>query len=327
MTRLSLLPRMVDCKQPDDSLVMIEQRCLRKRLNTNECQLCLEACPHQALTLEGRTVHLATERCTGCLRCRAVCPNDVFVSDFALEQAIGSRCSGDDTTVFSCTRQPQHEEREIRLPCFGIISPAVLVSIGASGSRAIIFRTGPCAACVNVKATEAFLAIRQTFAGLIERLFAAMIIISDDDQEAADSKAVSRRAFLQNLKTVLKSSPTTIWQDRQPTGFEKKRIPEKVSFLQKVLSKLDEPARQDLQSTWLPRLTITHQCTPCNRCASICPTGALKRTGNGGNKCLLFSASRCSCCRLCEKFCNKSAIHLTLPQWAESSAGVTPAGE
>ena len=87
MTTFSLLSGMLD-RNSTDNPAIIEERCLRRRLNTNECQLCMTACPHGALTLRGRAVHLDPGLCTGCHRCRAVCPQDACTSDFDLRQTM-----------------------------------------------------------------------------------------------------------------------------------------------------------------------------------------------------------------------------------------------
>lgn len=320
MTTFSLFSGMLD-RNSADIPVVIEERCLRRRLNTNECRLCVTACPHGALTLRGRTVHLDPDLCTGCLRCRAVCPQDACTSDFDLRQTIGGLTSGHGETIVTCSRQPQRDEHEVVLPCLAIISPAALLAIGAHSGQTVTFRTSGCGSCINAAAAEAFLADLKKTARTIERFFATTCEAVDEKSLQPARASVSRRAFLRNLKTSLRPSSGFTLTDQQPAASSGRRTPEKVAFCHSALATLDESAKQEFQAAWLPRLSITSSCTRCPRCAGICPTGALKRAGKGSKDVqLLFNAARCSTCRLCVEFCKESAITLTAPRPCSSAA-------
>jgi ferredoxin len=313
MTTFSLLSGMLD-RNSTDNPTIIEERCLRRRLNTNECQLCMTACPHGALTLRGRAVHLDPGLCTGCHRCRAVCPQDACTSDFDLRQTIDNLTAEHGETIVTCSRQPQRDEHEVVLPCLGIISPAALLAIGARSGQTVTFRTDGCGSCINAAAAKAFLAVLKETAGMIKQYFATTCRAVDEKSFQPDRASVSRRAFLRNLKASLRPSPECTLTDQQPASPSGRRTPEKVAFCQNGLTLLDGSMKQAFQAAWLPRLSITSACTRCPRCAGICPTGALKRAGKGGKAVqLLFSAARCSRCRLCVEFCKESAITLTAP--------------
>jgi ferredoxin len=305
------------CSNDADSVVqLVAERCLRTRLNSNECRRCLEVCPGSALRVENRRILLDAERCSGCGRCRAVCPNDAFISAVDITQLIDS-LPGKDRAVISCSRQPQQTDKELVLPCLGLLSQPALLAIGSSGCPAIAFHTGGCAACINAPSAGAFLADLRTVAGLIERCCGTRLEASSKIAPETFRPPPSRRSYLLDLTASVRplaATPSPFSPARGPASPPSSRhVPEKVRFVNELLTAVADALKQELRSALLPRLSITSACTRCPRCAGICPTGALKRKTNESGKQLMFNASRCSRCRLCAEFCPESAITVSEP--------------
>ncbi|MCB2215291.1 4Fe-4S binding protein [Desulfofustis glycolicus] len=305
------------CSNDTEGVVqLVAERCLRSRLNSNECRRCLEVCPGSALRLENRRILLDAERCSGCGRCRAVCPSDAFTSVVDITQLIGS-LAGKDRAMISCSRQPRLTEDELVLPCLGLLSPPALLAIGSGGCPAITFQTGGCAACVNARATGAFLDDLRAVAGQIEHCCGTRLETSPHGAPEPYLPPPSRRTYLRDLKTSVRplpaAPPSPSLANNSATSPSGRHIPEKIRFVNQLLATVDESMEQELRSALLPHLSVTPDCTRCPRCAGICPTGALKRKTGESGKQLVFNASRCSNCRLCMEFCPESAITVSEP--------------
>ncbi|MBE0584847.1 MAG: 4Fe-4S binding protein [Desulfofustis sp.] len=300
---------------PSDGVAQLHtERCLRTRLSTHDCRRCLAVCPDSALRLEDRRIELDAECCSGCGRCRAVCPSDAVTSAADITQIIAN-LRGQDRAVISCSRQPRQTEDELVLPCLGLLSPPALLAIGGGGCATVVFHTGGCATCVNAPAADAFLADLHSVAALIERCCGSRLEPATETIPEAPRPAASRRSYLLDLKRSVRSlpaaGPRSSGSNRPGASPSGRQIPEKIRFINQLLTRVNEGMKQELRSAWLPRLSITSACTNCPRCAGICPTGALKRRSNEAGKHLVFNASRCSGCRLCVEFCPESAITVT----------------
>ena len=137
---------------------LFSERCLRTRLNTNQCQKCVESCPFGALCINNRTVDLDTTRCTGCMSCVAACPQDALVSGDDLRRIAQLISTREGDVVVSCIRQAQNHPDEITIPCVGILSKQVLAAIMLSDCISVTFNLIGCAECCNRSAAKDFLA-------------------------------------------------------------------------------------------------------------------------------------------------------------------------
>ena len=84
------------------------RRCLRARFSGSNCHACIEECQSGALTLNGKAISFDDEKCTGCLRCKAICPNDALTDDIDIKlllETIGDK----EKVVLSCLKNRQCE--------------------------------------------------------------------------------------------------------------------------------------------------------------------------------------------------------------------------
>lgn len=86
-------------------------------------------------------------------------------------------------------------------------------------------------------------------------------------------------------------------------------VPTRRTLLYNYLSRLGEPAADDVKNRVIGRVLIdTDACSSCRMCAVFCPTGALDRAEDGDFWGLVHRPAACVQCRSCESLCPKGAI-------------------
>ncbi len=308
MVSLSLLANKIS--QPAYDVSLVPERCLRKRLNSNRCQLCIDACGASALSVDGRTIVLAKSRCSGCMACVAVCPQDALVSDFELTDLLGKFLQGGELVV-SCIRQKQFEADEIVVPCVGIFSKHLLAAIGVGECRSVTFNVAGCAGCCNRNAAEVFMADYKKVIDSLSEIMSSAIVLAQKGEPRKKSE-VNRRAYLANIREMVAgaaknhfSSGSTTIKSEKKNG---RRLPFKTELVKKIVKRLDADSQKlvlSLLGTWLE---VNDNCNCCPLCKGMCPTGAIKIERSEQVKKLRLEMLDCSGCGLCVEFCKRGAI-------------------
>ena len=94
------------------------KRCLRSRFNKNNCLKCIENCQRGALGLHGRQVVFDADKCTHCMQCAAVCPNDAFTNSLDLLSML-QHLAGNEPVSISCDKGI-HTQKHLTVPCLGL---------------------------------------------------------------------------------------------------------------------------------------------------------------------------------------------------------------
>ena len=310
MKALSLLSELLTEELP--VITLVQRRCLRSRLNTCDCHLCIDRCQSGALSIVDRQLSFELQKCTGCMLCSSVCPNEAFVTNFDLEQLLQQMVTRKQV-VISCSRQKQIDAEEIIVPCLGSLSNAEVVFALAKGSCSLIqFNVTGCSSCVNKPAVASFMAIRKHVSEIATINVRAEIIFLTGEQGHGSG---NRRSFLSRLHSNLavitqfqSENHASAPLDRPKSG---RRIPVRTRIIEQIIATANEESSRQLLTLCTHAVSITGQCNNCPRCSGICPTGALRRSGSASGKQLQFTATRCSGCGLCVSFCQEGALTLT----------------
>ena len=71
----------------NEQLIVNTDRCLNARFKQADCHTCVDACPVDAIHLDGQQVWLDSETCARCGACVWQCPTEVF----AQSRPVGSK--------------------------------------------------------------------------------------------------------------------------------------------------------------------------------------------------------------------------------------------
>ena len=291
---------------------LVPHRCLRKRLNTNNCSRCLDSCSSGALSLRGREIVLDKTCCTGCMTCVAVCPQDALTSKFdadGLLVYLGRKAN----VWISCGRQRCFHPDEIIIPCMGVLSKPILAAMGLRAGGSVIFNLAGCIDCANRKSSEVFKKDLFEIVDVLSDILRSELIISETNKQAELIEA-DRRSYLTNLKnTFSKASqnhPVFEVKSIEPEPMSSRRVPEKTRLVQNIIKGLDVASRKRILSLFGNSLSVNQECTCCPLCKGICPTGAIKIERSEQGKKLTFQMLDCSGCGLCVEFCRKDALIL-----------------
>lgn len=295
----------------------IKSRCLRRRLNSCECDNCLSCCPADAIVIHNNQVKLDRGKCTGCMLCSTVCPNDAFEFPLAdIEKYIFAK-EKRELIVISCSRQKQVYPEEHVIPCLGSLSLEHLLVLGLAGSPVTAFNTMACYNCENRTAADSFLSILTEFQEQAGNLLNTTFIVISEPEEITSIPHESRRSYISGLKSNLLTaiSPQVTYSsaDTDDNVIKSRRIPKSIYLKRYLSTHVDEERKQLISSLSDYSVEISEGCTPCPLCKGICPTGAIKVDRSDGEKKILIDNSLCSGCRLCVLFCKKEAITLHPP--------------
>lgn len=301
------------------------KRCLRRRLNSCDCSYCMKACPTGALFLDNRHIQYDTRKCTHCMQCTAVCPNDAFSIPGCDFDALVELMPNTDLSVFSCTRQVQIHPEEKVVPCMGIFSMEMLLVIGIKGSAVTAFNISNCPDCENKAVVDSFINsltyLKNRAAALLNTRFS---LLTHQDQIHSLAKA-GRRSFLSGIADKMISLAGSQFVQKPDAAIDtpakNRRIPKKVQLIKKLIESAGHDQKEITKSLFVYHMTASSDCTLCPLCTGICHTGALKVDRVGGEKQLLFRNTLCSGCGLCVLFCKQDALRLWPPGIGKISGG------
>ena len=187
--------------KPPSGATLLAKRCLRRRLNTNQCTRCLDSCPSSALHLNGRKIALNKTKCTGCMACVTACPQDALLSDYDLDELLATLQQAGDVVV-SCARQRQNHLKEVEdvvVPCVGIFSKQFLAAIVVKGCGSVRFNVAGCSECTNQKASTVFIAAYKMVVETLSPVLPPGLIL-DHQGGPSQNTVEGRRSYLLKIK-------------------------------------------------------------------------------------------------------------------------------
>lgn len=302
------------------------------------CNLCADACPHQAITVS-RTVKIDPVDCTGCGLCVAACPSHAL-SPSGRKVAFPNplRCSkvqGDGASI-TCLAKLQASE--------------MAQMAGLDEAQTVRLAHGDCANCpigsAEVPQVVAATAAKAKALRLVGGAELHLELQQTERLEAQpDRRTIGRRELLRGgwsqlrhagseamapLDRALERVTGRVAGDEAPRAFgssakaprikpaERAELPaEHVGRLRTIAQA--EPAPQQLVPWALPE--VLDGCILCPACTRACPSDAIRRVfdgdGSGGAR-LELEAARCTGCTACVQACPVGVVVMRDPvPWSD----------
>lgn len=292
-------------------------RCLNTTEGPGSCTVCLDVCPHQAVTISKEVVVDAVD-CTGCGICVRACPSQALEMNSRLPAGSPTmRCSQVSGTAPS-------------VRCLAQLSPTDMLRLGAA-SGSLRLAHGACSGCRVGHATvpEVARQTAQKAAQLADLLGKPMTVDIGFEAELEDkrgsSTVVSRRQLfgggLREARRMMSDAVAPLErllpvemadEGPQPLPLELRR-----QYRALELAQLQPEANVP----WvLPR--VADGCIMCPACTRACPTDAFSRDFEGAEGALMLDPERCLGCDACVRACPVNVITLDPGvTWGELSGG------
>jgi len=292
--------------------------CVRATSKFSQCTKCVDASPesieineHIPAFVKGTGVEAAA--------CIGACPTEAFsLSDFSVTEFFFTFLDSKVRLISAKTN----------VPCLSVLSVEHLISLALASEETIMLDLNG-----YEEGTHIFdlLEDRIEEANFILSSFSDKVLLTNNDttievENVEKENTPSRRDFFSSasLKGALKHKKIfdaaveaddlhTFEIDRSVIGkIKDKHLPDKRKILLSTLKRAGAPdtfeilPEEDL--SFVSQKYIDDNCTNCQICYRICPTGAL--SSDAKFSLINFDAMLCLKCRLCHDACEPDAIHL-----------------
>lgn len=287
-------------------MVYRHNNCLNtKKPYAKPCRLCIENCPHQAIS----TYHeINTRLCTECGACMAVCPSDGFVDGYTDE--FHNYLEQTEEIILNC---PQAAPLGYEIPCLGILDRDLwLYLLQEAKERKVIFYTGKCGECPDKKACSLSVKVFKKIHEVWPDHPPVSIKVVTEDTEALNENSKAQGSLVNKPINNGKDTEQKTWREKGWKRLEK-ALPGLTAdeaydiprSRQLVVKSMESKPQEKYP---IPALRINELCTSCGVCASICPQKALTKRENGEELTLVYEPYKCVQCQRCVNVCNPKAM-------------------
>ncbi|MGE5096905.1 MAG: 4Fe-4S binding protein [Betaproteobacteria bacterium] len=321
------------------------EHCARYRFRYSECSRCLDACPHEALTLTEEGVEIAAERCRNCALCAAACPTEAFVATNLPRNAVLADARGPEPLKLACA--PSGQPGDVIVPCLGAVDAVALAEAGRRGVTVELHGSDHCADCEHAargpeglaRALEAVERLREASA---QQDWPRAVVIRRETpaagaalhEAATTGHAASRRhLFRRLLGRGVDAIADAAQPASEPAAMKAIRVDAPVRMERRERLRATWPREEDMDAAIEPhaRLPLAllaierSRCTACEACARACPTAAIEVAESATAWGLVFRASRCVGCGVCVEVCQHDALAMAerIPAREAIAAAVT----
>lgn len=297
-------------------------RCVRYRYRYSECTRCLDACPHEAISLSDTGATIDADNCRNCALCVSACRTGAFAA--ANFQPIEILRQAIKTKHLSIACAPSGHAADAIVPCLGALDAPLLAYLEKRRLPTTLLGASLCVDCARgakgaAQLTANLEAVAELRAAAAPDDWLSIEVINDKatpeklPRFTSGRRQLFRRLFARGINEV--SAAVAERQPALPVADKAIRagayaLTEQRELLQIVAGRKDAtPFRVAIHEA-LPTLDISigPGCTVCEACFRVCPTGAISITENPGDWALLFQRDRCVGCAACMEVCQPRVL-------------------
>lgn len=296
-----------------------QERCTRYRYRYSACSRCADQCPHQALILNAEGVSIEAGNCSGCALCTVSCPTAVFHAKNLPLTAIARPDS--ESLAIAC--HPSELKGDVHVPCLGALDVALLASLGLRGIKVTLRGSGHCEQCAHAPhGGQRLQAMFDTLANIDAfnedgpwplPQMDDISEVSGLDRRRAGRRQLFRRWLVHGTEAARNETQPATEIPASAIRYAAHFIPARRRLAEKILCQVSEALSDEMSAmTWTTAYVDAgeNDCTGCEACARVCPTGALKVIEEDDNWKLIVSSSQCVGCGVCVEACTVNAIAL-----------------
>jgi ferredoxin len=254
--------------------------------------------------------------CIDCGGCVGVCPTESF--------SLNNFSSVNFFFEFLESKE-RHLACQTNLPCLSVLSVEHLIALALATEENLVMNVEGCHC--GGESDKLRHQIETNIAEvnfLLESFSDKRILRETFENQSQEEKSISDRRSLFSLKGALKTKHSfdeAVDAD-ELKAFEldseviakikNQKIPDKRKLLFSVLKRVEKQESYDIvaseEISFTSQKFVDENCTNCQICYRICPTGAL--SSDGKFSVINFDSMMCVKCHLCHDVCEPNAIHL-----------------
>jgi len=278
-------------------------KCLRSEFAKNECRICIDLCPDEAMVFDRKKLTLDAKRCTGCAACIGSCPTEALMSDAFDPNHFTLEFAAQEKPLLSCKEN---------LPCLAALSSEHLISIALRKQSDAICDLAHCSECSVNRDGRVYATIERTIGEanrFLELCNSDRRIGVRRDLGASEPEA-GRRGLLKKLANVAKEVHEDMTMTELMHSSDEKQPLKRIllkNSLKMVAETLPEERTAEIDFSFVVNKRIdADTCNNCQECAMFCPTGALSVLKD--NTGIIFQMGKCIACSVCNDVCQPHSI-------------------
>ncbi|WP_201352211.1 4Fe-4S binding protein [Hydrogenimonas urashimensis] len=278
-------------------------KCLRSDYAKNECTICIDLCPEEAMVFDRKKLTLDTERCTACAACVGSCPTEALASEVFDPNRFSLEFASQQKPLISCKEN---------VPCLSALSSEHFIAIALRKEGGVECDLSHCAECSVNKDGKVLASIEASIAEANRFLemfgFERLVSMRHEAQENAPD--AGRRMLFKKLANAVKEAGEEDGM-RELIHLNDEKQPLKRILLKNALKKVSESfpketTREAAFSFVVGKKIDAISCNNCQECAMFCPTDALSILKD--NTGILFQMGKCIACGICNDVCQPRSI-------------------
>lgn len=281
-------------------------RCLRNEYFHNDCHICIDLCPKDAIGLIRNKLTLDANTCIECAGCVGSCPSESFEIESFDPNAFAVTFQAQTNPILSC---------KSTTPCLGVFDSDHLLVMALRGELEVVCDLNHCAGCpLNEnggleESIKSHITIANDF--LAQIAIEKQIQIKEPSEEEPSRRALFRKGFdlakesIVDQPEVASKSMTASHHALPNIRVPLKRVLLKNS-LKEFVGTMEVTTYLENSALFFNKQIDFQSCTNCGDCTQFCPTDALFPTSDKQG--IFFAQGKCIGCGICEDICKPNAI-------------------